>query len=855
MPRPRGPMKSIVRSADCGGGGPTKTEMPDDGYSVTELIDVARLQRLCDGLSAATGTVLAVLDPDGTIVVASGWQDICTRFHRRNETSVAGCLESDQRINPRLAEGATAPQHIAYKCANGLWDVAFPLVIDGRHVATVFSGQFFYDDETIDVEAFRARAAELGFEERAYLEALERVPILSHEQVEQTIHFLADLVGMLGELGLSALKHARDHAALQASEDQFRSLADGMPALVCATLADGTVTYINEVAATVAGRAPAELIGRSLRELVDEETRDLIDTTRRVLTAEHPMETHEECQPAADGSVRWYEWTNRGFFDDEGRLLRVQAIGRDVTEQRGAEEALLESEQRLRLANKATNDVVWDMDIVNDSEHWVSTGETVFGWTDVMEGPVPDAWWSERLHPDDAARVRGTYGVVIDDPVATSWIEEYRFRRADGGYVEVLDRALVLRDAAGGARRVIGAMLDISERRRAEHELQESREVLRAVLDAIPVRVFWKDEDLRYLGCNAAFARDAGFHSPDDVVGKDDSAMGWREQADLYRADDRLVIESGEPRLDIEEPQTTPSGEQLTLLTSKVPLRDARGEVTGVLGSYLDITERKAAEEALRQTRQRYETFINATDDMAFLKDDQLRYIIVNPANAAFLKRGVEEIIGRTDAELMPAAAAEDCRASDARALESGGLVVTTEQQGDRVYESRKFPVALTDDRTGVGGYVRDVTEQWLAESEITRLASDLERRVIQRTAQLEATNRELESFAYSISHDLRSPLRALGGFSEILLQDYGEALDDTAGTTCAASRGRPTTWRSSWTDSSSSHGSTATSSISRTSTSRRWPPRLSPNCTNGTRRATWSWTSRRASSPGRTRS
>ncbi len=521
--------------------------MPDAGYSLTELIDVARLQRLCDGLSAASGTVLAVLDPDGTVLVASGWQDICTRFHRRNETSVAGCLESDQRINPRLAEGATAPPHIAYKCANGLWDVAFPLVIDGRHVATVFTGQFFYDDETIDVEAFRARAAELGFEERAYLEALERVPILSHEQVEQTIHFLADLVGMLGELGLSALKHERDHAALQASEDQFRSLAEGLPVLVCATLADGTITYINEAAATVAGRAPAELIGRSLRGLVDEETRDLIDTTRRVLTAEHPMETHEECRPAADGSVRWYEWTNRGFFDDEGRLLRVQAIGRDVTERRGAEEALLESEQRLRLANKATNDVVWDMDIVNDSEHWVSTGETVFGWTDVMEGPVPDAWWSERLHPDDAARVRGTYGVVIDDPAATSWIEEYRFRRADGGYVEVLDRALVLRDAAGGARRVIGAMLDISERRRAEQKLQESREVLRAVLDAIPVRVFWKDEDLEYLGCNAAFAQDAGFDSPDDVVGKDDSAMGWREQADLYRADDRLVIESGEP--------------------------------------------------------------------------------------------------------------------------------------------------------------------------------------------------------------------------------------------------------------------------------------------------------------------
>ena len=209
------------------------------------------------------------------------------------------------------------------------------------------------------------------------------------------------------------------------------------------------------------------------------------------------------------------------------------------------------------------------------------------------------------------------------------------------------------------------------------------------------------------------------------------------------------------------------------------PWRRADGDIGGMILYSELITERREAEEELRQSRGQYETFINATDDIAFLKDDQLRYIIVNTANAAFFGRSVEEIVGRTDAELMPAAAAEDCHASDLRALESGGLVVTTEQQGDRIYESRKFPVALTDGRTGIGGYVRDVTEQRRAEGEIMRLASDLERRVTQRTAQLEATNRELESFAYSISHDLRSPLRALDGFSEILLQDYGEALDD----------------------------------------------------------------------------
>ena len=95
------------------------------------------------------------------------------------------------------------------------------------------------------------------------------------------------------------------------------------------------------------------------------------------------------------------------------------------------------------------------------------------------------------------------------------------------------------------------------------------------------------------------------------------------------------------------------------------------------------------------------------------------------------------------------------------------------------MYESRKFPVTLTDGRTGVGGYVRDVTEQRRAEEEIRRLAADLERRVDLRTAQLEATNRELESFAYSISHDLRAPLRALDGFSGSRCRTTPAVLDD----------------------------------------------------------------------------
>lgn len=150
-----------------------------------------------------------------------------------------------------------------------------------------------------------------------------------------------------------------------------------------------------------------------------------------------------------------------------------------------------------------------------------------------------------------------------------------------------------------------------------EAALLESKQVIEGILHAIPARVFWKDRDLIYLGCNRSFARDAGFAYPDDVVGKDDYQLVWRDQADLYRADDRRVIETGVARMLIEEPQATPEGTTITLLTSKVPLRDAQGAVRGVLGTYLDITDRKRTEAALAEEQKRLR---HALDDVQTLR-------------------------------------------------------------------------------------------------------------------------------------------------------------------------------------------------------------------------------------------
>ena len=142
---------------------------------------------------------------------------------------------------------------------------------------------------------------------------------------------------------------------------------------------------------------------------------------------------------------------------------------------------------------------------------------------------------------------------------------------------------------------------EIAVRTRAEEAMCASQHLIEGIINAMPVAVFWKDRNLVFQGCNAAFARDAGIADPKDIIGKDDYQMVWRAQAELYRGDDRQVIESGGAKLLIEEPHTTPEGNILTLLTSKTPLRDSQGQTRGVIGMYMDITERKRMEDSLRQ--------------------------------------------------------------------------------------------------------------------------------------------------------------------------------------------------------------------------------------------------------------
>lgn len=152
---------------------------------------------------------------------------------------------------------------------------------------------------------------------------------------------------------------------------------------------------------------------------------------------------------------------------------------------------------------------------------------------------------------------------------------------------------------------------DVTDQINAEAEAQRSNQMLEAVIDNIPQRVFWKDLESRYLGCNMAFARDAGLAYPEQVVGKTDTDLPWRAFADLLNDHDKEVVSTGVPKMSFEVDLVI-DGVHRTTVTSKLPFTDGDGRVIGVLGSYTDITERKRADLALRLQSRALDASVNA---------------------------------------------------------------------------------------------------------------------------------------------------------------------------------------------------------------------------------------------------
>ena len=263
-----------------------------------------------------------------------------------------------------------------------------------------------------------------------------------------------------------------------------------------------------------------------------------------------------------------------------------------------AQKLVQESEERFRNIFEHVGDVIYTVEPNGTFSAISPSCEAMLGWT-------PDEWigrpFSLLVHRDDLPHMQELY--LKAQAGEAPPVSQVRVLTKTGEYLDAeIAVSLVRRDHSFVS---LCVLRDVTGRKQAEIAMRKSRDLLQSVVEHVPARVFWKDRNLCYLGCNTLFAKDAGHSRPNELIGKTDFEMGWKDQAELYSADDKATMESGTSKLDYEEPQTTPDGKKIWLRTSKVPLRDESKQVIGILGIYHDVTEQKLAADVLRENEAR----------------------------------------------------------------------------------------------------------------------------------------------------------------------------------------------------------------------------------------------------------
>ena len=507
--------------------------------ALRDLIDLAALQNILDSFSRLTGISTAVLDLKGEILIASGWMDICTQFYRLNPLTAARCFESDTVMASQLKKGESFK---VYECKNGLVDAAVPIIIGDLHVGNLFAGQFLF--EPPDMDFFAHQAAEFGFVQEPFLEALQRVPIFSQERIRQIITLLADLTVIIGNAGLDKLKLFGTNKDL---EQRIRTRTIDLKRRI---EFEGLIAKISSELAGIGGSGIDAAINRILGHVGSFTGSDRAYVFQFTGEGSTMSNTHEWCAPGInpqmknlqnrtmDKELPWFfehmlqgkvfhvpdvnalppeakqeraEFESeeiqsllvvpmetadglRGFLgfdavrfrrawseDDQSLLQFLGETLCHVIDRRRAEKALSESEMRWQFALESAGDGLWDWDAVSNRVYFSPQWKAMLGYSgDEIRDALDE--WESRVHPDDLEEVRNDVSRHLkgETPV---YQNEHRLRCRDGSYKWILDRGKVIEWTEDRKpKRVIGTHTDVSHRKRAEAERERLISELKTAL-------------------------------------------------------------------------------------------------------------------------------------------------------------------------------------------------------------------------------------------------------------------------------------------------------------------------------------------------------------------------------------
>jgi len=560
---------------------------------------------------------------------------------------------------------------------------------------------------------------------------------------------------------------------LKLQADQYASILSTTSDGVWLIDEDGLLLDVNDNYCRMSGYTREELLSFKITDLDGSETVSQVQHHLRTVIerGSDRFETRHRTRNGRlyDVEVSTSHWANCGRFI---------AFVRDITERKQAEEKLRESRRFERTTIDSLHAHVCVLDengvILNVNHAWLNfAAANPPVRTNVAEGASYLAACDAAQGPDAETALAFATGIrdVLAGRRSTFSLEYPCHSPGEQRWF----RGHVTRFASKNHNLAVVAHADITSRKLAEEAPRTYQQLIEGIVQTIPAKVFWKDKDLVYRGCNLAFAQDAGLADPTDIIGKDDYQLGWSDQAELYRRDDREVIAMGRPKLLIEEPQTTPDGKKITILTSKAPLRNSEGDIAGVIGTYIDITERVRAENKAKEGEERNRRLVESSTDAIIIRaSDNEKIVFANRAAIKLFRANrAEEIVGRSYLELVHpddrAGTVERIRKAreenwtapprEHRVLTLTGEVVDVESTG--------VPV-LHKGETQIFGIFRDITERKKACQEKEKLEVQL-----RQAQKMEA----IGTLAGGIAHDFNNILGVIIGNSELLtLRDEATA-------------------------------------------------------------------------------
>ncbi len=396
-------------------------------------------------------------------------------------------------------------------------------------------------------------------------------------------------------------EHKRAEEALQESEERFRSLFENATVGIYRTTPEGRILMANPALIRMLGYEDfAGLAARNLEEQGFEPS-----YPRRVfrehLEKDGEVKGLEAAWTRRDGSLFFVRESGRVVRGESGKVLYYDGIVEDITERKRAEKALQESQERYRDLVGSSNDWVWQVDKNGIYTYVGPQCRELLGYEpEEIIGKTP----FDLMPPEEQQRVGKAFGAIAARRASFRALENRNLHK-DGHLVIFETNGTPVIDERGIFRGYRGMDRDITERKRAEAALIEERHLLHTLMDNLPDVIYFKDRESRFTRINKAHANVFGLGDPAHAVGKTDFDFFTDEHARQAFADEQEIIRTGQPVVGKEEKETWPDGRETWVSTTKMPLRDATGNIIGTFGVSHDITRRKQMEESLREISDR----------------------------------------------------------------------------------------------------------------------------------------------------------------------------------------------------------------------------------------------------------